>query len=106
MPFRDGTGPEGKGPLTGRVSGPWAETDVPANIYPQGRGLGRGMGAGHGFGRGRGRGGRGQGGGIWAAPAAILPEQEVNVLKSHAQSLKDALQRVNDRLNMLKKAEE
>ena len=63
------------------------------------------MGAGHGFGRGRGRGGRGQGGGIWAAPAAILPEQEVNVLKSHAQSLKDALQRVNDRLNMLKKTE-
>jgi len=119
MPFRDRTGPEGKGPMTGRVSGYCAETDVPANIYRQGRGLGRGGGVGGGFGRGlgrgggagsefgrgRGRGGRRQGGGIWAAPAAILPEQEVNVLKSHAQSLKDALQRVNDRLDLLKNAE-
>ena len=105
MPFRDRTGPEGKGPMTGRVSGYCAETDVPANIYPQGRGFGRGGGAGRGFGRGRGRGGWRRGGGFWAAPAAILPEQEVDVLKSHAQSLKDALQRVNDRLDMLKKTE-
>ena len=91
--------------MTGRVSGYCAETDVPANIYRQGRGLGRGGGAGSEFGRGRGRGGRRQGGGFWATPAAILPEQEVDVLKSHAQSLKDALQRVNDRLDLLKSAE-
>lgn len=91
MPFRDRTGPEGKGPMTGRASGYCAETDVPVNTYPQGRG--------------RGPGGRRQGRGIWAAPAAILPEQEVNVLRSNAQSLKDVLQRVNDRLDMLKKAE-
>ena len=43
MPGYDGTGPEGKGPMTGRKIGPCA--GVPAG---QGRGLGRGQGLGRG----------------------------------------------------------
>ncbi|MEA3334941.1 MAG: DUF5320 domain-containing protein [Chloroflexota bacterium] len=100
MPFRDRTGPEGKGPMNGRRLGYCAETDVPENIIPEGRGFGRGGGAGRGFGRGRG--GRRRGRGFFATPATTLPEQEVNMLKSQAQSLRDALQRVNDRLDTLK----
>ena len=44
MPARDGTGPEGKGPMTGRGMG----TCNPKT--PRGRGQGRGLG--RGFGRG------------------------------------------------------
>ena len=79
MPFKDRTGPEGKGPMTGRVSGYCAETDVPENITRQGRGSGRGRGAGRGFGRGR-RGWR-WGRRFFTAPTAISPEFEVNVLE-------------------------
>jgi hypothetical protein len=51
MPGRDGTGPMGTGPRTGRGGGSC-----------QGRGQGRGaQGAGRGQGRGMGRGGRGRG---------------------------------------------
>jgi len=42
MPFRDGTGPQGQGPLTGRGVGPCGD----------GRGFGFGRGFGKGFGRG------------------------------------------------------
>ncbi|MBN1275272.1 DUF5320 domain-containing protein [Candidatus Woesearchaeota archaeon] len=38
MPGRDGTGPQGKGPRTGRQHGACAEAQ------PQGRGFGRGRG--------------------------------------------------------------
>ena len=100
MPFKDRTGPEGKGPMTGRVSGYCAETDFPENITPQGRGSGRGREARRGFGRSRR--GWGWGGRFLTAPAAILPEQEVNVLKSQVKNLQNALQRINDRLDKLK----
>ena len=99
MPFKDRTGPEGKGPMTGRVAGYCAETDVPENIIPQGRGSRRGRGAGRGFGRVR-HGWR-RGGNFFDAPAAILPEQEVNVLKSQVQSLQEALHHIIDRLDKL-----
>ena len=100
MPFKDGTGPEGKGPMIGRVSGHCAETNVPENITSQGRGSGRGRGAGRGFGRGRRSWRRGRS--FLAAPATFfLPKQEVKVLKSQAQSLQDSLQRIHDRLDKL-----
>ena len=99
MPFRDRTGPEGKGPMTGRVSGYCAEKDAPENSTHEGRGFGRGRGAGRGFGRGH-RGWR-RGGSFFTAPAAILPEQEVNVLKSQVQSLQEALHHIIDRLDKL-----
>jgi len=56
MPNRDRTGPEGKGPRTGRQMGDCegAEPVVNADGVPvRGRGLGRGLGRGAGAGRGR-----------------------------------------------------
>ncbi len=71
MPNLDGTGPEGRGPLTGRKMGRCRDKDSSANqvnekdefIYGRGRG-GRPRGGGFGFGGGKGRGrgfGRGYG---------------------------------------------
>ena len=59
MPFGDGTGPAGMGPMTGRAAGYCAGYSVPGYMNPiPGRGFwGRGRGFGW-FGRGRG-GGRG-----------------------------------------------
>ncbi|MBN2848267.1 MAG: DUF5320 domain-containing protein [Coriobacteriia bacterium] len=62
MPGQDGTGPEGRGPLTGRGAGNCA---TPADETTNGRFFGRRLGLGRGLGlgaRGRGRGlGRGLG---------------------------------------------
>jgi hypothetical protein len=66
MPFGDGTGPAGLGPMTGRAAGYCAGYGVPGytNPYAGGRGLGfgwgRGFGRGRGYGRGYGRGMRGR----------------------------------------------
>ena len=58
MPRLDGTGPEGKGSMTGRGMGS-CNTGNPNGI---GRGMGRGLGRGMGRGLGRGQGtGRGMG---------------------------------------------
>lgn len=51
MPNFDGTGPEGKGPKTGRGYGKCEGAKKPTQQKPQGRGLVRGRG----LGRGRGR---------------------------------------------------
>lgn len=77
MPGRNGTGPEGMGPLTGRGMGNCSSANnVDTNQKPIGRGMGRrlgfargqggrgrgcGMGRGRGFGMGRGMQGRGFG---------------------------------------------
>ena len=57
MPWGDGTGPMGQGPMTGRGAGYCAGYNMPgyANPIPRmgfgrGRGFGRGMGFGRGFG--------------------------------------------------------
>lgn len=80
MPFGDGTGPRGLGPMTGRGAGYCAGFGMPGFYNPvpgggyggygfgPGRGWGRGMGRGRGRGSGRGRGlGLGRGWG-WRAP--------------------------------------
>jgi hypothetical protein len=60
MPYGNGTGPWGQGPMTGRRAGYCAGYDRPGYANPIGgrgfgRGYGRGMGRGRGFGRGMGR---------------------------------------------------
>lgn len=50
MPRGDGTGPEGKGPMTGRGAGRCGDNDIAGFA-----GAGRGRGRGRGFGRGRAR---------------------------------------------------
>jgi hypothetical protein len=54
MPGRDGNGPEGKGPMTGRKLGP-CNKDAITQPLQYGRGMGCGRGCGRGFGRGFGR---------------------------------------------------
>lgn len=84
MPFRDGTGPTGKGPRTGRGAG---------NCAGQG-GAGRFSGRGLGIGR-RGRGpGRGLG---------FAPQQDSSWLEQQIKSLQSALQSLTERLDALKK---
>lgn len=58
MPGGDGTGPMGRGPMSGRAAGTCAGSGMPGSANPApGRGFGMG------FGRGRGAGGRGPVGG-------------------------------------------
>jgi hypothetical protein len=82
MPFRDGTGPTGAGPRTGRSAG---------NCAGQGglgRFGGRGIGGGH-AGRGPGRG------------LGFDPQQERSWLEQQLKSLRSALQSITDRLDAL-----
>jgi len=82
MPIRNGTGPEGKGPRTGRGAG---------NCNGQG-GAGR-------FGRrGLGRGGRGLGRGF-----GYTPDQDSSWLENQVKSLQSAMQSITERLDAMKK---
>ncbi len=78
MPFGDGTGPFGEGPLTGRRGGGRG----------RGRGLGRGMG--RGFGRGL---GRGRFGGVAAGVFPKGPVSEVNSANPNLTSEQEEIAR-------------
>jgi len=133
MPREDRTGPEGRGPLTGRRAGKCVDGNVQENVNEQvppmgmgggfgrgggggiGRGGGRGFGrgGGGGFGRGGGRGfGRGGGRGLgrqgpYPEPMrqveVIRTEDEVTNLEGAAESLEVDLKAVKDRIKELKK---
>lgn len=82
---------------------PSAQPSVSAHY---GMGMGRGMGMGPGMGRGMGR-GMGMGAGMTPmagpAPQAMSPEQEVEMLKSQAQTLGQQLSEIQRRLEELGK---
>lgn len=129
MPFGDGTGPAGLGPMTGRAAGFCAGFAVPGYMNPiPGRGFGRG------FGRGGGRGWRhwyyatglpgwmraGQGWPAWGAqpyPAVaavpfagpfvpqITPQQEAEALKAQAEYLAESLEGIRKRIGELERAQ-
>lgn len=62
MAYRDGTGPQGLGPMTGRGMGNCAPgANAQSNFNGIGRGMSRGLGVGMGLGRGMGRRGLGLG---------------------------------------------
>ena len=108
MPGGDGTGPNGMGPMTGRVAGYCAGYVTPGYVNP---------GFGYGYGRGRGGGGRGwrnryyatglpgwqraMPGVPYAAPygaapgapvaPAMTPDQQVDALKAQAEYFEGAL---------------
>jgi hypothetical protein len=77
MPFRDGTGPQGQGPVTGRGFGPCGD--------------GRAFGRRFGFGRGQGR-GFGRGWGFWSRP--MTKEQEKMDLENYRKDLESELEAV------------
>lgn len=113
MPGRDGTGPLGAGPMTGRGAGFCAGFNMPgyANQVP-GRGfLGRGFGRG-----GGGGGGRGRRNGFWAtglpgwmrfgwgaqnAPAASAGDAERSMLVGQAEVLQQQLDAIKNRIDAL-----
>ena len=127
MPFGDGTGPAGLGPMTGRAAGYCAGYGVPGYANPiPGRGLGFGYGRG-GWWRGGAWGGRGwrhwyyaTGLPGWAragvypvTPPAYTPgvaqpapEQELSVLQTQAKSLQTALENIQKRIDELEKAKD
>lgn len=96
MARRDGTGPAGQGPLTGRGLGNC--TGVSNTAYGYGRGLG--MGAGLGMGRGAGC-GRGFGRFYTAAPAPITYTSQKDFLAAQKEDLKNRLEIINSQLNNL-----
>jgi len=132
MPYGDGTGPMGMGPMTGRAAGYCAGSGMPGYANPvPGRGFwGRG-GRGRGFwGRGGGRGWRhwyyatglpgwargGYGWPVQAAPGAGQPygapypgpdkEQELQMLKDQADFFTESLENIRKRIEELESKSE
>jgi len=109
MPWGDRTGPMGWGPMTGRGFGFCAGNDQPGFYAGPGGGRAWGRGRGRGFGPGRGLGRRGWfGAGPPAQPYQAAPpaadmaaEQEKEMLKREAQNLKEAMTRLEQRLQEL-----
>lgn len=122
MPFGNGTGPMGMGPMTGRGMGYCAGFPTPGYMNP---GFGGGW---FGFGRGRGGGGRGRRNCYYATglpgwaragygmpayggygmpaygmypPPQPNPEEESAMLKDQAEFLKQQLDDIQNRINDL-----
>ena len=111
MPGFDRSGPMGAGPMTGGRRGLCnpANTGYDAQFGGMsgfGRGMGFGRGFGGGFGRGMGRGFRRR---FWNQPSyypayAQTPEEELNMLKAEANSVKGSLDMINRRIAELEKS--
>lgn len=102
MPFGDGTGPRGMGPMTGWGTGYCTGFNRPGIA---GLAYGRSW---FGFNRGRGRGmgrGMGMGGGIMplstSAPQSSGTEQEIEALKAQSQALAEQLAGIQQRIEEL-----
>ncbi len=93
MPAQDGTGPEGRGPLTGRGLGPCRREPGFR------RGLGRGVGRGFGYRR------------FWSqAPAQpaypetdLTKEEQIKILEEESKVIGEELKAVKEKLEELKK---
>jgi hypothetical protein len=97
MPGRNGMGPLGAGPMTGRGMGCCGGAGARLDMPPRGPGFGMGRGRGNGWRRGQ-MGWRGPAGGFPAAPAR---EQELAMLKVHAANLDHALRELRSRIGEL-----
>jgi len=99
MPNKDGTGPEGKGPRTGRQMGDCknAEPVVGRGLGPCGRGLGRGRGFGF---RAR---------AMQTVPMqqvqpiAVTEKQEKQFLEQELTAVKEEMKEIEERLKKIKK---
>ena len=92
MPMRDGTGPRGMGPMTGRGFGPCNPAGSAGWFgFSRGRGCGRGWGFGRGFCRGWGFG-----------PGFnynLTPEAERDILMKQKEILENELELIKKQLN-------
>ena len=112
MPGGDGTGPMGRGPVTGRAAGYCAGNQMPGYVnMAYGRGLGFGRGRGRGFGRGL----WGRGRGFWwrdynlpdPAHYSGYPqpskEEEKTYLENMVKDLEEEVKSIRSRLKELSK---
>ncbi|MFP4444669.1 MAG: DUF5320 domain-containing protein [Desulfosudaceae bacterium] len=103
MPGFDGSGPQGMGPMTGGARGFCNPASASGAV---GYGYGRGMA----YRRGGGFGGFGPGRGLrrgfagpasrpgWPGPYPYSPDNEIEVLKAQAASVKTTLEQINRRI--------
>lgn len=118
MPAGDGTGPEGRGPLTGRRAGYCAGSSTAGFASPgPGRGFAMGWGRGRGwrhqyYATGRPAWARFGFSQAWDAPSAPLDfpypvqptkEQEASALKAEAEWLKEELDAISKQLEQLER---
>ena len=108
MPGGDGTGPIGRGPMTGRALGTCAGYPNPGYYNP-----GYGQGYGRGRSRGIGRGLWGRGRRFWYRENIDMPfnqpriEDEKTYLENMVKDLEEELKSVKDRLqNLIKEKKE
>lgn len=113
MPGFDRSGPVGLGPMTGGRRGLCSPESTGYGTRPAGMfGFGRGMGLGRGFRGGFGRSmGRAFGRRFWNQPSYYpvyeqSPEEELNMLKAEANSVKKNLDMINRRIADLEKSSE
>ena len=113
MPGFDRSGPMGAGPMSGGRRGLCNPTNTGYGTRSAGYvGFGRGMGLGRGFRGGFNRGmGRASGRRGWNQPSyypeyAQNPEDELNMLKAEANSVKNSLDMINRRIAELEKSSE
>jgi len=95
MPNFDGTGPQGRGPMTGRGQGPCNTGNGSGRAYGRGRGRGFGFGRGRGFGR-------------WAGfcpffGQPLVDESDRESLSSYEEDLQEELKEVQSLLKKKKK---
>jgi len=90
MPMKNGTGPQGMGPMTGRGMGPCNPNGVNVSY-----GLGRGMGAGRGMGCRR----MGFGYGIGMNMPVATPEMQIGFLQQQKTLLENQLKTIDERLS-------
>ncbi len=110
MPGGDGTGPAGRGPMTGRAAGLCAGNQMPGYANP-GVGYGRGLGFGRGRGRGFGRGYLGRGRGFWWRgynPEPFYPPEptraeEKTYLEDMVKDLEGEINTIRERIKELSK---
>jgi len=119
MPYRNGTGPTGMGPMTGRGAGYYAGHAMPGylNRSPGRAGFARGGGRGWrnryyatgipGLGRGR-MSGVAWGGEIAPYPYApeFTPEKEAEILRNQARVTQEEITSINERIKELEKLPE
>jgi len=113
MPGLDRSGPMGAGPMTGGRRGLCNPVNAGydarfSEMFGFGRGMGLGRGFRGGFGRGMGRAFRRR---FWNQPSyypayAQNPEEELNILKAEANSVKSSLDMINQRIAELEKSSE
>ena len=107
MPGGDGTGPMGRGPMTGRGLGLCAGYSSPG--YAANPGYGRGFG--RGWGRGFGRGYWGRGRGFWRRDYYLEPyyqptqtrDEEKRYLEEMVKELEEEIKNIRNRLQELSK---